>query len=970
MTHKLYTIFDQPVVIFACRVNQSFTTHDQVLQVSYDNPSGTLASVLAGMSVWVGSTAGAWDLGRVYVRKTPTASVLYVGETSEIAWADNLYLTVVDDFSLWPVHPRISELGTILMGGELSYSDQHTNFDPVPVLGPDKLTKFSGASVSVILDASASWVFGSTISTYAWTVVSGVATLSNANTATPTVTVTAARRVMLRCLVTAANGKSRAGYRLVNIYDEAVVSGIAVVSARWSTNQALGGWEAELTVQSQLTSLPPRAKVLIVDEDGNLCFSGWVKDETVRVDQIRGAVSLRAETAQSLLAEMIGFSVGLERVDPATAWTQMPSLSVDRIIWHLLAWRTTLTNCLDLYLSGDTRQAVRLESPSGSIWEQCRQLAEETILARPSCSAQNQLYLKIDTALTPDAERSGIATVLSLTADDYEIVDLDFNAQPCSRIELSGVTSDGASLFSLAPGHLFARFGAPKSLENLLLSSQAQANELAGLCYARENLPFRLTADLLVEAQGLDLAQNQRISLVINSADNFRAVAYNGYVLPRSIDYVFQDGILDCQIGADPETEAALNLTGDIPQVDNEGVELPPWVPPTTPPITIENPPLLPPGINYVNLPACGSGEHVSLNWSKPFLSGSYVDRSAFSILPCSICPASAGGARLEINALLGGDAGLNATLYAINSLRQRIMTAVREALSLGFAGYLFTFNPIAQTNIGGFELEIAEGGADLYTRSLLHFEGGDGSTVILDETGRIWTVSGAAQLDTAQKKFGISSAVFDGSTAYITTPASPDFDLGTISAGTNFTVDFWIYINALGLDNIIMAHAVPASGGGGVGGWVIKIYSGMLEFTIGKNVRVDPWVANWQVAAPSTGAWHHIACIIESGVSKIYIDGILQSGAWYTPSSAYATGLIGFDTTRLDYGLRIGQYPDESPGGQGPAYLDGYLDEVRISAGIARWTADFTPPLYPYPSIGRTIMFVSTYAYGISNQI
>ena len=29
--------------------------------------------------------------------------------------------------------------------------------------------------------------------------------------------------------------------------------------------------------------------------------------------------------------------------------------------------------------------------------------------------------------------------------------------------------------------------------------------------------------------------------------------------------------------------------------------------------------------------------------------------------------------------------------------------------------------------------------------------------------------------------------------------------------------------------------------------------------------------------------------------------------------------------------------------------YTDGWLDEVRVSKGIARWTANFTPPTSEY---------------------
>ena len=53
------------------------------------------------MTVYIGTSAGARDLGIVRVRKAWTSSIAYIGETSEIAWANDLYVTVVDDFRIW-----------------------------------------------------------------------------------------------------------------------------------------------------------------------------------------------------------------------------------------------------------------------------------------------------------------------------------------------------------------------------------------------------------------------------------------------------------------------------------------------------------------------------------------------------------------------------------------------------------------------------------------------------------------------------------------------------------------------------------------------------------------------------------------------------------------------------------------------------------------------------------------------------
>jgi hypothetical protein len=81
------------------------------------------------------------------------------------------------------------------------------------------------------------------------------------------------------------------------------------------------------------------------------------------------------------------------------------------------------------------------------------------------------------------------------------------------------------------------------------------------------------------------------------------------------------------------------------------------------------------------------------------------------------------------------------------------------------------------------------------------------------------------------------------------------------------------------------------------------------------------------------TATWHHIAVVGSSGTIKIYIDGVAQGntaaqGTIIDSSSSYGVGRAG------DYsGL----------------YFNGWIDEFRVSKGIARWTSNFTPPTAPY---------------------
>src|SRR5919108_1016643 len=163
---KVYAAIFQPATIYTARINQTFSTLDGVLELIYDTPSGTLANVRADMTVLVGSSAGAHDVGIVRLRSID-ASKVYIGETSDVSFADNQYLTIIDDFGLWARQVKISA-GVPYMDGGTAYSNQHANFDPVPIMGTHRILKLTGASVSTQFNAASSYCLGSSISSYSW----------------------------------------------------------------------------------------------------------------------------------------------------------------------------------------------------------------------------------------------------------------------------------------------------------------------------------------------------------------------------------------------------------------------------------------------------------------------------------------------------------------------------------------------------------------------------------------------------------------------------------------------------------------------------------------------------------------------------------------------------------------------------------------------------------------------------------
>src|SRR5688572_27942828 len=118
---RLRAAIFQPTVIYTALINQTFPSLDQILEITYDTGSGTLANVLSGMTLLIGSTAGAHDIGIVRLRDKDSTK-FYIGETSDVSFANNQHLTVINDFGLWARQVKLTA-GVPYMDGGIAYTN-------------------------------------------------------------------------------------------------------------------------------------------------------------------------------------------------------------------------------------------------------------------------------------------------------------------------------------------------------------------------------------------------------------------------------------------------------------------------------------------------------------------------------------------------------------------------------------------------------------------------------------------------------------------------------------------------------------------------------------------------------------------------------------------------------------------------------------------------------------------------------
>ena len=211
--------------------------------------------------------------------------------------------------------------------------------------------------------------------------------------------------------------------------------------------------------------------------------------------------------------------------------------------------------------------------------------------------------------------------------------------------------------------------------------------------------------------------------------------------------------------------------------------------------------------------------------------------------------------------------------------------------------------------------------GNDAFTVSLLHMDEDDQSTTFTDDaaagSGHNWTAVNQAQIDTAQKKFGSSSGIFDGAADAITTPSSSDYDFGT----GDFTIDFQLRYNADPSTTLRLFSVGHYQAG------IALYHQSSTNLRLYINNTYDDFAWN-----PAVDTWYHMAITRNGADLRMFIDGT-QIGS--TQVSEHDIQ-VSSDTT---FGYWTG-FSDSS--------FNGWFDEIRIS-NVARWTSNFTAPTEAY---------------------
>jgi hypothetical protein len=209
----------------------------------------------------------------------------------------------------------------------------------------------------------------------------------------------------------------------------------------------------------------------------------------------------------------------------------------------------------------------------------------------------------------------------------------------------------------------------------------------------------------------------------------------------------------------------------------------------------------------------------------------------------------------------------------------------------------------------------------------LLNFTNGG---IIDQHSTNVLETVGNTQLSTSVKKYNNASIYFDGTGDYLLTSFSPSF----VFSG-NLTIECWVYMNTLpttGSQKYIIASW--DAGANKRSFYCIMQESSGYKLTLGlssdgSSANAASTMLTWP--SPQINTWYHLAWVRNNNTVSIYVDGV-SLGSGTLAISSYGSGSA----------VSIGA---DYPGLTAAFYWNGYIDDLRITKGYARYTSNFTAP-------------------------
>jgi len=448
---------------FTAQVNDAGIARGE-RDIVYDNDVGE-ANVEAGMTLWVGSSAGARDLGKVRIKSIDAGlNTITIAENDDIAWEDDLYLTCPGSYGfreLWGVIPRIVEAGGVVTFYEdydIAYTDPLDDvLPPKANAGPPAcvfMDPAGYAEVSFVGDDSFTTEVGAAIASYAWDFADGEVqpggghTSNNEGTCDNPVVVRfySAGFRYITLTVTDDTAQARTGTIYVPVWvfdDDNPPLSVEVLAqeAKPSWRMRVRAFATDTAATEAFYDYPDGALAVLfchVDyPDGgldiggycyrsNIRFVGWLDSETLTFDYNAGTCEFEALSHELVINQLPGFAYTLEDNTAPDDWYEVNELNMDRALHAHLERRSTVNQvCHVETLAEGPQRPISIQAfPDAGVYDQAQKYLIDDAVCLMVADRQGCIRVRRDPQMMTTVERLVVPVVASLIQTDW-MNDLD-----------------------------------------------------------------------------------------------------------------------------------------------------------------------------------------------------------------------------------------------------------------------------------------------------------------------------------------------------------------------------------------------------------------------------------------------------------------------------------------------------------------------------------------------------------------
>jgi hypothetical protein len=618
---RLYMSIFEPQAVFKARINDA-TIDRGARIIEYDSVSlGNFNAVKAGATMWVGTTAGSMDRGKIRVRSA-TSSQIVVSENSDINWIDDLFLTVFYYFELWPVFPRIiqdpSNVENVIFykDYDIPYTNQNSLLGTFVNMGPNRAGLLDPASgqTQVYYSSTGTYNLLENSLSYDWWFQG--ATITGSSSANPgNITYNAPGNYITRLTVTDnTNGAQDTSYRTVRIHNEAdpPIQKWQMLSLNGSRDE--GGYTASFKVFEDVP-IQEHAVIVIFGDSfygnshrnlgGNypnaedIFWVGYVDSDSIQYDYQHSEIAFTAHSVTGMMKESSGFSVSVESKASPSKWYELLDLDCRRAIYHYLKWHTTALNISDFQFVGDDYKIQFFDADRESMYDAIDNLMRGTLWGKVVSDRQGKAWMEVN-AEAYTVPVTSFPPVMDITRRDWmnEPSIEERLSEEIAFIEMGGIAYSGtvtgtfSALLGSAPGNAPGFHGSMETHEGLALLGQNQLNRLVGNVFANKNSQVpTINIEMAINASNLDIAPQETVQMNILAEDTVRNLEIDGVYLPNGFGWTYssQDFILLPQIEFRELVNGKIGetITVEVPTNVGPGFNVPGITIPPIPPLTI-----------------------------------------------------------------------------------------------------------------------------------------------------------------------------------------------------------------------------------------------------------------------------------------------------------------------------------------------------------------------------------------------